>query len=367
MNILPGQPHSEISGSGGVSLINISSDLHYRGNSPKAQPVAASKQSVISLQTAGSQQAEGGDGSSQQISDSSDSGSSQRACSNSCSSGLPAADCPQLPKSPSNLSESSEKEIPAKPAAAPDPNAFGCVIKISCMVLTMNAAIVNVVSFYGLGAFASHVTGTLSKLGMRVEAGAGEDHSADAVGLVLSFIAGSMICGTLIAKNTVDFGLAKYGIVLWINASLLGAACGLSEFDAARYFAAAACGLQNGMATSYCGAVMRTTHMTGASTDIGLLIGRLASLFLRRKFRGLPFDEKDNADISQDTTKLTLLLLLLGSFLVGSFLGAVLFDAVAVEALLIPASINGLAGTCYACWRVGAFCRQPPVLGEELA
>lgn len=365
MSILPGTPLAESGGSQrrnspkGASLINVRSDQHYSLQGQE-QETRFSKKSVISLQTAGSQQAEGENG-SQQPSDSSDSWDGQQASS---SGGLPAppASSQQLPKRPQ---EDRPKEIPPKSAKAPDPNAFSCVIKISCMVLTMNAAIVNVVAFYGLGAFTSHVTGTLSKFGMRAHSG--EANSADAVGLVLSFIAGSMLCGTLIEKSTVDFGLAKYGIVLWINASLLGAACGLSDFDAARYLAAAACGLQNGMATSYCGAVMRTTHMTGAATDIGLLIGRLGSLFLRRKCRGVPFDDKDNADISQDVTKVTLLLLLLGSFLMGSFLGAVLFDAVAVEAMLIPASMNGFAGTCYACWRLRRALRRPPPLGEELA
>jgi uncharacterized membrane protein YoaK (UPF0700 family) len=41
----------------------------------------------------------------------------------------------------------------------------------------------------------------------------------------------------------------------------------------AAYWAALACGIQNAMASSYCGLVLRTTHVTGIVTDIGILIG----------------------------------------------------------------------------------------------
>jgi uncharacterized membrane protein YoaK (UPF0700 family) len=37
-----------------------------------------------------------------------------------------------------------------------------------------------------------------------------------------------------------------------------------------------ACGLQNGLTTKYSGSIIRTTHMTGAGTDIGLVLGRIA-------------------------------------------------------------------------------------------
>jgi Protein of unknown function (DUF1275) len=41
------------------------------------------------------------------------------------------------------------------------------------------------------------------------------------------------------------------------------------------YMLAMACGMQNGMTTRYSGAVVRTTHLTGMFTDMGLLIGHL--------------------------------------------------------------------------------------------
>src|SRR4051794_3139873 len=37
--------------------------------------------------------------------------------------------------------------------------------------------------------------------------------------------------------------------------------------------AATACGLQNAMSSSYCGLMIRTTHVSGVVTDLGVMIG----------------------------------------------------------------------------------------------
>lgn len=46
------------------------------------------------------------------------------------------------------------------------------------------------------------------------------------------------------------------------------------EHPLARAPLAAACGLQNGMTSSFPGMAIRTTHFTGTVTDLGLLVGR---------------------------------------------------------------------------------------------
>jgi uncharacterized membrane protein YoaK (UPF0700 family) len=50
--------------------------------------------------------------------------------------------------------------------------------------------------------------------------------------------------------------------------------------------AALACGLQNAIGSSYCGLQIRTTHVTGMVTDLGLMIGHWLRLHVvdRRKF-----------------------------------------------------------------------------------
>jgi hypothetical protein len=51
-----------------------------------------------------------------------------------------------------------------------------------------------------------------------------------------------------------------------------------------RYLSSAACGLQNALATTDCGAIVRTAHVTGIFTDLGIMMGT--------KFRGEGFDNR---------------------------------------------------------------------------
>src|SRR5690606_9389894 len=64
----------------------------------------------------------------------------------------------------------------------------------------------------------------------------------------------------------------RYGVVLIVEGALLAFAVPLLTRVpvAGSACAAAACGLQNAMATAYSGAVVRTTHVTGIVTDLGL-------------------------------------------------------------------------------------------------
>ena len=57
------------------------------------------------------------------------------------------------------------------------------------------------------------------------------------------------------------------------------------ESRAYYYFAAAANGLQNGMTSIYSANLIRTCHMTGTSTDIGLLTGQVHRLCARCAYR----------------------------------------------------------------------------------
>lgn len=82
----------------------------------------------------------------------------------------------------------------------------------------------------------------------------------------------------------------------------------------------AACGLQNALATTYSGAIIRTTHVTGVFTDLGILIGSA--------LRGDPFDRR----------KALLFVLIISGFVLGGVVGAFLFSAFEFTALLFPAA-----------------------------
>jgi len=241
-----------------------------------------------------------------------------------------------------------------------DPLAF--TVMFFGAMLAACAGMTNAVAFRALGAFVSHVTGTLSKVGLHAQASAFSD-AGESLLLVFSFAIGSAICGCMISRNTVSFGNELYGLALLGNASLLFLAILTAEHEVAPYLLAAACGLQNGMATSYSGAVIRTTHVTGLCTDVGLIIGRNSRAFLRKHCCPAGTAE-DTEDHTADCRKLFLLLLLGTGFLLGVFVGAALHAAVGVAALLVPACLTGTSGAAYTTYRT---CRlhQPLMHGTE--
>ncbi len=94
-----------------------------------------------------------------------------------------------------------------------------------------------------------------------------------------------------------------------------------------------ACGVQNALATTYSGALIRTTHLSGMFTDLGIGLGHL--------LRGLPLPMR----------RLTLSGLIIGGFLGGSLAGTWLFALLRYDALYVPAAITGVAGGGYLLWR----------------
>jgi len=223
-------------------------------------------------------------------------------------------------------------------------------IRTGGVMLALCAGMVNAIAFKALTKFVSHQTGNLSKVGLHIQAGEGHEAGEFAL-LVFSFLIGSLVCGFLIGKNTIHFGLALYDFCLLGVASMLVATTFLAEYTISRYLAAGACGLQNGMATIWTGAVVRTTHVTGLLTDVGLIIGRLLSMLLRKRC-GKAFDQVDQVEVADDLSKMSVLSSLVLGFLVGVSVGAVLEQAIDEYAFLIPAAITGLMGLSYSAYRV---------------
>lgn len=89
------------------------------------------------------------------------------------------------------------------------------------------------------------------------------------------------------------------------------------------YLVCLACGLQNGMCTTFSGAVIRTTHVTGILTDIGLVIGQ--AIFHQRTRKHL--------------WKLKILIPLYASFCCGGISGWVAFKYMRHKAILLPCVI----------------------------
>ena len=126
----------------------------------------------------------------------------------------------------------------------------------------------------GVSAF----TGTYTKAGLSLAQGDFND-SAFQAEMILCFILGAFVSGTLNPESkTYQLGPA-YGPTFIVGAICLFIASAIAMWgdhdDGAFYFAAMANGIQNGMSSMYSGNLIRSTHLTGTSTDIGLILGQM--------------------------------------------------------------------------------------------
>jgi uncharacterized membrane protein YoaK (UPF0700 family) len=99
------------------------------------------------------------------------------------------------------------------------------------------------------------------------------------------------------------------------------------------WLAAAACGLQNAMAGTFSGAVVRTSHMSGIVTDLGTCLGQW--------LRGA----------GADARRVRLYAALFGGFFCGGVASAVAFPHWQERTLLVPAILTGCVGIAYVAYR----------------
>ncbi|MFB3431458.1 YoaK family protein [Phycisphaerales bacterium ac7] len=211
------------------------------------------------------------------------------------------------------------------------------VVLVGGVLLALIAGYINAVALRVSDLGATHVTGAVSRLS--ADLGAGDDTDLLRVlPLVASFIAGAVLAGIVIGRDAVRLG-RHYGIAMLLEAGLLlGSAFTLHAGHTGGVFlAAAAAGLQNGMASTYGGLIIRTTHVTGIATDIGFLIGRWIT----------------HRDV--EPWKFGLLIALFGSFFAGGILGWYASTRQEALALLVPAAALAIAGSAYLLYRRARF------------
>lgn len=150
-------------------------------------------------------------------------------------------------------------------------------------LLAFVAGAINAGGFLAVRQYTSHVTGLVSSMADHFVLGDG-GLVLSALAAVLSFLLGAMCCALLVnfARRR---GLAsEYALPLLLEAllilcfGLLGA--WLARFGGLLIPATVALlcfimGLQNAVVTKLSNAVIRTTHMTGVVTDLGIELGKL--------------------------------------------------------------------------------------------
>lgn len=201
-------------------------------------------------------------------------------------------------------------------------------------LLACASGMVNVVGYLGFEHQAiTHLTGTTTLLGGAIAQG-DMRATGQLAGVALAFMLGAAVSGVIVQDSTLRPG-RRYGVALLMESLLLLIAIPLFQHQqvAGAWLAAMACGLQNAMATTFSGAAIRTSHLSGMFTDLGIGIGHA--------LRGLPLQKR----------RLLLCLLIITTFLTGAVLGAILFAHLRYFALAVPAGVTGVAGLVYMLWR----------------
>ena len=198
-------------------------------------------------------------------------------------------------------------------------------------VLAFMAGIVNVVGLLGFEhQVVTHLTGTASMLAALD--GPAVLHFAAIIG---SFMAGTVLSGFLIQDSTLQLG-RRYSVALILESALLCGAVPLLQRGnfGGIYSCACACGLQNAMMSTYSGTVVRTTHLSGMLTDLGIFLGHT--------LRGIPVDAR----------RLRLCLVIISAFLCGGVAGAFAFRYLSYATLFIPGGLAALIAFGYGIYQI---------------
>lgn len=203
-------------------------------------------------------------------------------------------------------------------------------VEVGGFCLAFTAGFINAVGLLGFKHQAvSHLTGTSTFLSLAL-ANQQTQEVMHLLLVMLSFVVGAAYSGVIIGNTALKLGrhysvaLLTESLLLYISMLLLN-----DGSSAGHFFASAACGLQNAMTSTYSGAVVRTTHVSGLFTDLGVALGL--------RMRGQRADQR----------KIVLYLTLIAGFIFGGVAGSIGFTYYRFSAMLAPCVITALIGASY--------------------
>lgn len=218
---------------------------------------------------------------------------------------------------------------------------------ILALVLPFVAGAINASGFFAVGSYTSHVTGNVARVGDELAQG----HLRLALrygGFAAAFTAGAMAATAMVlwARGR---GEPRYFRGLLLEAVLLAVFASLNfSAEKPRHFfndfvltslLCFAMGLQNAMVTKLSGARIRTTHLTGLTTDIGIECVRVLH---RCRGAGRWYEVAGSVRKiwdEEDFVRLRLHGSIWLSFLVGAVAGPLGYIRIGHFALLIPCAI----------------------------
>lgn len=218
------------------------------------------------------------------------------------------------------------------------------------ITLAWVAGFTNILAFLTCGTVTSHVTGTVSQWGLDLVQGRW------ALMIFTSYLLAAFLAGAMASAFCTETGRRRgwesiYVLPIALQAILLAAFAvhvalhdpGSIETGGPLYamtgMASLAMGLQNATITRISSGVVRTTHMTGVFTDLGLETVQFL-YWLRDQRRTVPPDSARaflrSAQAHPTAKRLGLLLSVAGSFALGAGLGALAFAEMHRWAMIPP-------------------------------
>ena len=216
--------------------------------------------------------------------------------------------------------------------------ALSALKKWLCLVFASGC--VNSGGWLAAAKFTTHVTGFATLFGIHLS----RSHWSEALAISsipVYFMAGAMVSAWLVDRRIQKDQPPLYGLPILLSAGLLAVAAlggesgwfgmfgkdsAVSEEYVLLLVLALASGLQNATVTTATGAVMRATHMTGLTTDLG--VG------LIRYFYVSPPEKR--VEIRSTMVRV----LTLAFFVGGSVAGAYFFLTMQYQGFLVPAGIS---------------------------
>ena len=206
------------------------------------------------------------------------------------------------------------------------------------IALSFVAGTLNVGALMACGRFVTHVTGFASLFGENLALGRFAV-AASIISVPVFFLLGGFISGLLIdlkitQKKRPQYGLAMALVTLCVAVAGGGGVLGWfgawgSEVELTNNYLFLVClalgsGIQNALVTSASGTVVRTTHLTGITTDLGIGLARV--LFGKFDEKQLLHENRGNLLRASSIT----------TFILGSGIGAFTFMRFGYSGFLLP-------------------------------
>ncbi|MGB8483505.1 MAG: YoaK family protein [Acinetobacter bohemicus] len=203
-------------------------------------------------------------------------------------------------------------------------------VQLGTFFLAVNAGIINVLGLVTvLHQSVSHMTGNVSMLAMALLHWQ-PDTIIYLTCVVLCYVIGSFYSGFILGNSYFSLG-RRYGLPLSLVAFFIVLCWAFLPYfhRYALLWACVAMGVQNAMISHYKGTIIRTTHLSGVLTDLGLALGY--------RLRGLNVDRR----------RIILHLVILFGFFLGGLVASMIYPYLKLNSFLVPALLSWILSIVY--------------------